>query len=73
MIQRCCISAVVAVIKVYQLVISPLLPSHCRFHPTCSEFAILALRKHGFLSGSVKACRRILRCHPFHPGGYDPA
>jgi len=59
-------------IRLYQLVISPLLPRRCRFAPTCSEYAIEALRKHGVLRGSWLALRRIARCHPFHPGGFDP-
>jgi len=56
----------------YQRLISPLLPSACRFAPTCSEYARLALEQHGFLRGLGLAARRLLRCHPFHPGGYDP-
>ncbi len=59
-------------IVVYRRVISPLLPHHCRFYPTCSEYAIVALKKHGVLSGGWLAIKRILRCHPFNPGGYDP-
>jgi len=56
----------------YQRLVSPLLPSACRFAPTCSEYARLALEQHGFLRGIGLAARRLLRCHPFHPGGYDP-
>ncbi|HWR55083.1 MAG TPA: membrane protein insertion efficiency factor YidD, partial [Negativicutes bacterium] len=52
--------------------ISPLKPPSCRFVPTCSEYAVLALKKHGVFKGSFFALRRILRCHPFNPGGYDP-
>ncbi|MCA9039842.1 MAG: membrane protein insertion efficiency factor YidD [Planctomycetaceae bacterium] len=59
-------------IRLYQLTISPLLGPNCRFHPTCSEYAILALKKHGLLKGTYKAIKRILSCHPWHPGGYDP-
>jgi len=56
----------------YRYLISPLFPSACRFAPTCSEFAIGALRKHGFFKGLYLACRRILHCHPYHDGGFDP-
>ncbi|WP_418064578.1 membrane protein insertion efficiency factor YidD [Sedimenticola thiotaurini] len=56
----------------YQLFISPMLGPRCRFHPTCSQYAIDALRMHGALKGSWLALRRVCRCHPFHPGGYDP-
>jgi putative membrane protein insertion efficiency factor len=64
----------VLLVRGYQVLISPLLPPQtCRFTPTCSQYAIDAVRKHGPLRGSYRAARRILRCHPFHPGGYDPA
>jgi len=56
----------------YQIAISPMLGPHCRFHPTCSQYAIQALEQHGTLKGSWLALRRITRCHPFHPGGHDP-
>ncbi|MCX5832632.1 MAG: membrane protein insertion efficiency factor YidD [Deltaproteobacteria bacterium] len=59
-------------IRVYQLCISPLLIPCCRFYPTCSEYAITAIRRHGPLKGLLFSARRIFRCHPFHPGGYDP-
>ncbi|MEG6584437.1 membrane protein insertion efficiency factor YidD [Dendrosporobacter sp. 1207_IL3150] len=62
----------VLIIKFYRNFISPLKPPTCRFIPTCSEYALLALEKHGVIRGSYLAIRRILRCHPFHPGGYDP-
>jgi hypothetical protein len=61
-----------ALIRFYQLALRPLLPPACRFVPSCSEYALEAYRRHGFLRGSGLAARRILRCHPFHPGGYDP-
>ena len=56
----------------YQRLISPLVPSACRFAPTCSEYARLALVEHGVLRGTALAVWRLARCHPFHPGGYDP-
>ncbi|HEY3809238.1 MAG TPA: membrane protein insertion efficiency factor YidD [Steroidobacteraceae bacterium] len=56
----------------YQLLISPLLGPRCRFHPSCSQYAIDAVRLHGSLRGSCLSLRRLLRCHPWHPGGYDP-
>jgi putative membrane protein insertion efficiency factor len=59
-------------IVVYQRTISPLLPRSCRFHPTCSVFAADALRRHGLVRGGWLALRRVARCHPWHPGGYDP-
>lgn len=62
----------VYLIKFYRGFISPLKPPSCRFVPTCSEYALLAIEKYGVARGSVMAVRRILRCHPFHPGGYDP-
>ena len=61
-----------ALIRFYQLALRPLLSPACRFVPSCSEYALEAYRRHGFLRGSWLAARRILRCHPFHPGGYDP-
>jgi len=59
-------------IRLYQWIISPFLGSRCRFHPTCSAYAIESLRRHGAWRGSWLAMRRIGRCHPFHPGGVDP-
>lgn len=59
-------------IKGYRLFISPLKPPTCRFVPTCSEYALQAIEKYGIIRGGILAVRRILRCHPFHPGGYDP-
>ena len=59
-------------IRFYQRAISPLLGPKCRFHPTCSHYGYECLRLHGALKGSYLTARRILRCHPFHPGGYDP-
>jgi putative membrane protein insertion efficiency factor len=62
----------VSLLKVYKAVISPWLPPSCRFVPTCSEYAREAIERHGALRGSWMGVRRLLRCHPFHPGGYDP-
>jgi putative membrane protein insertion efficiency factor len=56
----------------YKLLISPLLPPACRFYPTCSVYAVEAIEKFGALRGSYLAIKRLLRCHPWHPGGYDP-
>jgi putative membrane protein insertion efficiency factor len=59
-------------VRAYQLIISPLLPPSCRFTPTCSQYTLEAIKRHGPLRGSYLGARRLLRCHPFHPGGYDP-
>ncbi|MCL2403882.1 MAG: membrane protein insertion efficiency factor YidD [Coriobacteriia bacterium] len=59
-------------IRGYQQVISPLLPPTCRFLPTCSEYALEAVNTYGIFKGGWLALIRILKCHPFHPGGYDP-
>jgi putative membrane protein insertion efficiency factor len=64
--------AAVLVIRFYQNAISPWLPPACRYYPTCSAYAIEAIERHGFLRGVLLAVKRILRCHPFHAGGYDP-
>ena len=61
-----------ACIRFYQKRISPLFPPTCIYTPTCSEYALQAVRKYGFLHGGFLAVKRILRCHPFHEGGYDP-
>ena len=60
------------IIRFYKRFISPMLPPSCRFHPTCSSYALEALQVHGSIRGSWLAIRRISRCHPFHPGGFDP-
>jgi uncharacterized protein len=59
-------------IHLYRKVISPLKPPSCRFYPTCSAYALEAIRKYGALKGGSLAVRRILRCHPLNPGGFDP-
>ncbi|MBW7933719.1 MAG: membrane protein insertion efficiency factor YidD [Gemmatimonadaceae bacterium] len=62
----------VLLVRGYQVAISPILPASCRYLPTCSNYAIEALEKHGALRGGWLAIKRIARCHPFRPGGYDP-
>ena len=59
-------------IRGYQVAVSPLFPQSCRFFPTCSEYAIEAIERYGPLKGTYLGLRRVLRCHPFHPGGFDP-
>ena len=59
-------------VRFYRYLISPLTPPCCRFVPTCSEYAIESIARHGALRGTLLAAKRILKCHPFHPGGYDP-
>ena len=61
-----------ALIRFYQREISPLYPPRCRYIPTCSEYALEAVEKYGALKGGWLALKRLLRCHPFHKGGYDP-
>ncbi len=62
----------ILLIKFYQVFISPVLPGSCRFVPTCSEYSKEAINKYGVLKGLLLTLKRILKCHPFHPGGYDP-
>lgn len=59
-------------IKIYQYTISPLLGKICRFEPTCSQYALEAIQKYGIIKGTGLACKRICKCHPGNPGGYDP-
>lgn len=59
-------------IRFYRVFLSPLKPPSCRYVPTCSEYAMIAVEKYGATKGSLLAIKRILRCHPFHEGGYDP-
>lgn len=61
-----------ALIRLYQLILSPIIGNQCRFHPTCSHYAAQAIQDRGALRGSALAIARLLRCHPFHPGGFDP-
>ncbi len=65
-------TAVLYIIKGYQIIISPLKLPTCRFYPTCSHYFYQAVEKHGVIKGGHMGIRRILRCHPFHPGGYQP-
>lgn len=61
-----------AMVRFYRAAISPLRPPCCRFYPTCSQYALEALEKYGALKGGYLSVRRVLRCNPFHKGGYDP-
>lgn len=60
------------IVKIYQFFISPLFPPSCRFYPSCSNYTIGALERFGVFKGSYLSIKRILKCHPYHPGGYDP-
>jgi len=62
----------IGIIRLYQKAISPFFPPSCRFYPTCSEYTLQAIEKYGLIRGSVKGLTRLSKCHPFHPGGYDP-
>ncbi len=62
----------VLLIRLYQLTISRVLPSACRYTPTCSQYTLEAISKYGFFTGGWMGTRRIARCHPWHEGGYDP-
>ena len=63
---------VIFLLRAYKRVISPLLPPACRFYPTCSEYAMDAVAKHGVLRGGILAAKRLIKCNPLHPGGFDP-
>ncbi len=62
----------IALIRAYQVLVSPFLPRSCRFYPSCSEYMLTAIRRHGPMRGTLLGTRRLMKCHPFHPGGYDP-
>jgi len=62
----------IGLVRLYQRLLSPLLGPRCRFHPTCSAYAVQALERHGAVRGSWLAARRIARCHPLNDGGFDP-
>jgi hypothetical protein len=64
--------ALIYLLRAYKLIVSPLLPPACRFTPTCSEYTMEAIEKYGALRGLYLGVRRLLRCHPFNRGGYDP-
>lgn len=65
-------SALTLGVRAYQYVLRPLIGSHCRFHPHCSAYALDAIAAHGAARGAALSARRVLRCHPWNPGGYDP-
>lgn len=69
---RIAAALMLAAIRLYKVAVAPLLPSACRFHPTCSVYAAGAIRMHGSIQGARMAVARILRCHPLHRGGLDP-
>ena len=64
--------AAIALIHIYQILISPYLGSNCRFYPTCSDYALQAYREYGFMKGTILTLKRLLKCGIWHPGGYDP-
>ncbi len=65
-------SALLFALRAYQYAVRPLLGANCRFYPSCSDYAREAIERHGAARGSWLAARRLARCHPYHPGGYDP-
>ena len=65
-------AVMLGLLSLYRIAVSPLLGPHCRFAPTCSAYATEAIERHGTIRGGVMALRRLLRCHPLHPGGWDP-
>ena len=65
-------SLLIGIIKLYQYLLSPLFGQNCRFHPTCSHYAVEAINEHGVFKGGYLSMRRILKCHPFNEGGLDP-
>ena len=71
-VDACLSLLLIGLVRVYQWSLSPFIGGQCRFQPTCSHYMIDAIRKYGSIPGAWKGIRRILRCHPFHPGGYDP-
>ena len=72
LVNRMAAGLVLVAIRGYQLVLSPVLGPACRFYPSCSEYTAQAIQKYGFGKGVYLGVRRLLRCHPFHPGGFDP-
>lgn len=71
-IERALQRSIVTLIRAYQMLIRSIMFNHCRFHPSCSEYAIEAIEGHGVLKGAYLTVTRLLRCHPWHPGGLDP-
>lgn len=71
-LRRLAAAPLVLLIRVYQVTLGPFMSGQCRFHPTCSNYALEALRTHGPIRGVWLTARRLSRCHPFHAGGYDP-
>ena len=69
---RAAARALLLLIEVYRVTLAPLIGGFCRYVPSCSVYAEEAIRRHGALAGTGLAARRLLRCHPFHPGGFDP-
>jgi uncharacterized protein len=65
-------TVLILLVRVYQITLSPLLPASCRYYPSCSTYAVEALERHGALRGGWLTLRRLVRCNPFRPGGYDP-
>ena len=65
-------TAALLFLRAYKRLISPLLPPACRFYPTCSEYAAQAIAKHGLARGGILAAKRLVKCNPLHPGGFDP-
>lgn len=65
-------TVLLGLLRVYRYALSPMLGRNCRFHPSCSEYAMEAVQRYGALRGGWLALKRVGRCHPFHPGGYDP-
>ncbi|MBX7168743.1 MAG: membrane protein insertion efficiency factor YidD [Pirellulales bacterium] len=72
LLRRVPVELLVLLVQLYQVTLSPILGGHCRFEPSCSHYFIGAVRKHGAVRGTLRGCWRILRCHPFSAGGYDP-
>ncbi len=70
--EKTAVRFLVFLVRIYKRAVSPLLPSTCRFHPSCSAYSIEALKEHGALMGTWMTLKRILRCHPLSAGGYDP-
>ena len=62
----------ILLIRFYQKFISPMFPAKCRFYPTCSQYTLEAVKEHGAIKGTYLGLKRLLQCHPFHEGGYDP-